>query len=68
MAGEIIVAVPVAHQDTYKIASKEADALIALHVSTLLYFAVASFYREFPDMTDREALDYLEGRMKTDDD
>lgn len=57
---EIIVAVPVAHREAYNIVRKEADEVIVLHISDFPYFAVASFYREFPDMGDEEVFSYLE--------
>lgn len=59
-AREIIVAVPVAHREAYNLARKEADEVIVLHISDFPYFAVASFYREFPDMRDEEVVSYLE--------
>lgn len=59
-AAEIIVAVPVAHRQAYDLVKKKADEVIALHISGLPYFAVASFYREFPDMSDEEVVSCLE--------
>lgn len=59
-AKEIIVAVPVAHRQSYELVKKEADKTIVLHVSDLPYFAVASFYDEFPDMSDKGVIAYLE--------
>lgn len=62
-AMEIISAVPVAHQDAYRIVNKEADRTVSLHISRSSFFAVASFYKEFPDMNDKEVIDYLEGPL-----
>lgn len=59
-AAKIIVAVPVAHREAFDIVNNEADAAVVLHISGLPYFAVASFYKEFPDMTDEEVVAYLE--------
>lgn len=59
-ADKIIVAVPVAHQEAYEKVKKEADTAVALAVSGSGYFAVASFYREFPEMTDEQAVEYLQ--------
>lgn len=57
---EVIVAVPVAHREAYNLVKKEADEVIVLHISDFPYFAVASFYREFSDMSDEEVVSYLE--------
>jgi putative phosphoribosyl transferase len=58
-AGETIVAVPVAHQGAYNLVSAESDRTVALYVSRQPYFAVASFYGRFPDMSDEEVVRYL---------
>ncbi|MBI4834994.1 MAG: phosphoribosyltransferase [Planctomycetes bacterium] len=63
-AGEIIVAVPVAHRQAYDMIKKESDNLAALHVSDQPYFAVAGFYDDFPDMTDNEVISYLTGEKQ----
>lgn len=55
-------AVPVAHREAYKLVKKEADETIVLHISDYPFFAVASFYREFPDMSDEEVIHYLEDK------
>lgn len=57
---EIIVAVPVAHRQAYELIKKAADSLVALHVSDRPYFAVASFYSEFPEASDAETSGLLE--------
>lgn len=59
-AQEIIVAVPVAHREAYELVKKETDKILVLHISDLAYFAVASFYNDFPDMSDEEVVSYLE--------
>lgn len=56
---EIIVGVPVAHREAYNLVKQQVDKVIALHISDLPFFAVASFYREFPDMSDQEVVSYL---------
>jgi putative phosphoribosyl transferase len=56
---EIIAASPVAHRNSYDMIEKSADSILVLHISDLPYFAVASFYEEFPDMSDEEVIAYL---------
>ena len=56
---EIIVAVPVAHREAYNLVKREADRVVVLHISDLSYFAVASFYDEFSEMSDEEARNFL---------
>ncbi len=56
---EIIIACPVAHIDAYERIDKETDKQRVLYVSELSYFAVASFYKEFPEMDDSEVVVYL---------
>jgi putative phosphoribosyl transferase len=58
-AGEVIVAVPVAHRQAYDLVRSESDGMVVLHISDAPYFAVASFYQEFPEMSDREVISYL---------
>lgn len=59
-AGEVIVAVPVAHRHAFDLVRKKSDRMVVLHISDAPYFAVASFYREFPEMSDQEVISYLE--------
>lgn len=59
-SGEVIVAIPVAHREAYELVKKETDKIFVLHISDLAYFAVASFYNDFPDMSDEEVASYLE--------
>ena len=56
---EVIVSVPVASQNAYKIIGEAADRVVCLHVATGLSFAVASFYEEFPDLRDSEVKEIL---------
>lgn len=61
---EIIVAVPVAHKQAYTIVRNEANKVVVLHISDLPYFAVASFYDEFPEMSDKQVISFLKGLSK----
>lgn len=56
---QIVVAVPVASSDSHNLVKKECDEIICLHVSDTRMFAVASFYEDFPQLTDREVLELL---------
>lgn len=58
-AAKIIVAVPVAHENAYELVRKRCDKIVTLHISKAPFFAVASFYKEFPEMADEEVLYYL---------
>ena len=60
LAASITVAVPVSPEDTARRIEPMVDDLVCMHVARTYSFAVASFYRDFHDMTDREVLDYLE--------
>jgi putative phosphoribosyl transferase len=55
----VVVAVPVSPRTSAAEVQKVADRLIVIHLSDRLAFAVASFYEEFPDMTDSEVIEYL---------
>jgi putative phosphoribosyl transferase len=44
----------------------QSDQFIVLHVSGSFYFAVASFYKKFEDMTDEEVVEILEKSRKMD--
>jgi putative phosphoribosyl transferase len=57
---EIIAVSPVAHRSSYKLIKKKVDSMLVLHISDFPYFAVASFYERFPDMSDEEVISYLE--------
>jgi putative phosphoribosyl transferase len=56
---KIVVAVPCSPKDTLNKVGPMVDELICLEVQEYGSFAVASYYREFPDMTDEEVLSYL---------
>jgi putative phosphoribosyl transferase len=57
---DVIVAVPVCHADAYRLIKAKTDKVFTLHVSEEPVFAVASFYEQFPEMTDEEVEFYLE--------
>lgn len=59
-AGKVIAAVPVSPADTADRIRPLADHLHCLYLDTRYPFAVASFYRDFHDMSDEEVLRYLE--------
>ncbi|HUH66597.1 MAG TPA: phosphoribosyltransferase family protein [Syntrophales bacterium] len=58
-AMKIICAVPVAHDAAYGLIEREVDSIVCLHVDRGFSFAVASFYRDFPDMDDGEVVSLL---------
>jgi putative phosphoribosyl transferase len=62
----IIVAVPVASDSAADLIKPQSDQFIVLHVSGSFYFAVASFYKKFEDMTDEEVVEILEKSRKMD--
>jgi putative phosphoribosyl transferase len=51
---KVVVATPVAQAHAAKLVSEACDEFVCLHVSPEPVFAVASFYREFPDLGDEE--------------
>jgi len=53
---EIVVAVPVSPRRSVKVVEPEADDLICLIVQESAPFAVASFYRAFPDLSDEQVI------------
>jgi putative phosphoribosyl transferase len=57
----IVVAVPVSPRSSVNRVQGEADELVCLVVQESPPFAVASFYRSFPDLSDDEVLAYLAG-------
>lgn len=61
---EIIVAVPVASDSAAELIRPEVDRFIVLHISHSFYFAVASFYERFEDMTDEEVVEILDESRK----
>src|SRR3989338_4661254 len=60
---KIIVAIPVAAQDSYEKVKKIADEVICLHVP-IFFSAVGSFYQEFEQLEDKEVKQYLEEARK----
>lgn len=63
-AASITVAVPVSPTDTARNVEPMVDNLLYLHLSSKYPFAVASFYEDFHDVRDEEALEYLEMARK----
>jgi len=61
---QIIVAVPVASDSAADLIEPEVDRFILLHKSYSMYFAVASFYERFEDLTDEEVMEILERARK----
>jgi putative phosphoribosyl transferase len=59
-AGYVAAAVPVSPSDTADRIRPLLDYFHCLYFSPYYPFAVASFYRDFHDMTDAEVMDYLE--------
>ena len=60
---KIIVAIPVAAQDSYEKVKLLADEAICLHVP-IFFSAVGSFYHEFEQLDDEEVKGYLEEAKK----
>lgn len=57
---EIIVAVPVASATAMEQVKPVADKIVTVAVGTMTRFAVASFYRRWQDLTDKEVVRCLE--------
>jgi Predicted phosphoribosyltransferases len=58
-AGKVIVAVPCSPRSSVERLEQEADEVISLEVQEYGSFAVASYYEEFPDLSDGEVLAML---------
>jgi putative phosphoribosyl transferase len=56
---KVVVAVPCSPRSSVELLEKEADAVISLYVQEHGSFAVASYYEEFPDLSDGEVLALL---------
>lgn len=56
---ELVVAVPVGPLSSVKLIEPLVDDLVCLVVEDAFSFAVASFYDEFPDLSDDEVIQYL---------
>ncbi|MBI2836220.1 MAG: phosphoribosyl transferase [Chloroflexi bacterium] len=57
---EIIVAVPVASTSAMEQVRSAADKIVTVAIGTMSRFAVASFYRRWHDLSDREVVKCLE--------
>lgn len=60
----VAVAVPVSPEGTARRIKPLVDHFHCLHVSHHYPFAVASFYEDFHDLSDREAIGYLDKKMR----
>tara|TARA_B100000315_G_scaffold54982_1_gene49187 strand:+ start:522 stop:1154 length:633 start_codon:yes stop_codon:yes gene_type:complete len=60
---KLIVAIPVAAQDSFEKVKEASDEIICLHIPSF-FGAVGSFYREFMQLEDREVKSYLEESKK----
>lgn len=61
---KIIVAVPVASSQAYRLLQKEADEVVCLHIAEELH-AVGSFYEDFSEVTDEAVTACLDEMEKT---
>ncbi len=59
-AARTVVAVPTASGSAYDRVAPSVDELVSLAVARTPYFAVASFYRNWYDLSDEEVTGYLE--------
>jgi putative phosphoribosyl transferase len=60
----ITIAVPVSPIDSVERVRPHVDSTYALRVKTTPSFAVASFYQQFPDLSDEEVREYLDPRSR----
>jgi putative phosphoribosyl transferase len=60
-AAQVAVAVPVASETAYDLVKPMVNDLVCLAIGQGAYFAVASFYLHWHDLTDEEVLEYLDG-------
>ena len=63
-AKKVVVAIPVASLSAAMEVKPKADEFICLMLSSEPVFAVASFYEDFPDLTDEEVISYLKEKSK----
>jgi putative phosphoribosyl transferase len=64
-AGKVVVAVPVASASAFQRVEAKADVIISLIVAQTNYFAVAGFYYQWYDLTEKDVIGYLkEWRQK----
>lgn len=61
MAGSILLAIPVISRSTYEGISRFFDIMVALRVEEHFY-AVGQFYKEFPQVEDKEVMEILKIR------
>ncbi len=59
----LVIAVPVCSSQAFAMVSREADEFITLAIQEAPQFAVASFYREWSDMSDEEVMNILDSRQ-----
>lgn len=59
--GRVVVAVPVASETACDLVRPHVDELVCLVVACVYQFAVASFYRNWYDLTDEEVIHRLDG-------
>lgn len=64
-AGHLTVAVPVAPASAVVAVARHCDELFCLIAQESASFAVASYYRRFPDLTDAEVRDLLASRSSS---
>jgi putative phosphoribosyl transferase len=58
-AVKVVVAVPVASASAFQRVGAKADAIISLIVAQTSYFAVAGFYHQWYDLTEKDVIRYL---------
>jgi putative phosphoribosyl transferase len=59
-AAKVVAAVPVASESAWELLRPAADDLVSLVVAYVTYFSVASFYRQWHDLSDIEVIEALE--------
>jgi len=62
-AAKIVVALPVAPRDTLEVLKHSADEVVCLEVPED-FAAIGEFYADFSQVSDEEALSFLEGKNK----
>jgi len=63
-ASGVVVAVPVASGSAFELIKPEVDDLVCLKVAWTSWFAVASYYRNWYDLSDNDVIAYLEKWQK----
>jgi putative phosphoribosyl transferase len=59
-AEKVVAAVPVASHSAFQLVKDKADAAVSVIVAQTPFFAVAGFYRQWHDLSEKEAVQYLE--------